>query len=75
MRKMLKTDGVEERKWVKRWENVSRKIKYLQKKENLSIPVIIELLEDAFQSAIRLYPPKPTSGLVEQQKWFRKLRK
>jgi len=50
-------------------------MKCLQKKENVSIPVTIELLEDAFQSAIRLYPPKTTSGLVEQQKWFRKLRK
>jgi len=74
MRKMVKT-GIEERKWVKRWDNVNRKMKCLQKKENVSISVTIELLEDAFQSAIRLYPPKPTSGLVEQQKWFRKLRK
>jgi len=62
------------RKWVKRRDKVN-KMSTLSEKENLSIARIIEVLEDAFLSALRLYPPEPTSGLVEQQKWFAKLRK
>ncbi|MCX8044998.1 MAG: hypothetical protein N3B18_12835 [Desulfobacterota bacterium] len=34
----------------------------------------IEILEDALQAALRHNPPLPTSGLVDQQRWFNKLR-
>jgi len=32
-------------------------------------------LDDACCSAVRLFPPKPVSGLVEQQKLLRRLGK
>jgi len=33
----------------------------------------IETFNGFFRDAARRYAPKPTSGLVEQQYWFRKL--
>lgn len=35
---------------------------------------IIEALDDAFESAMRLTPARRTSGMVEQQFWFARLR-
>jgi hypothetical protein len=35
----------------------------------------IEQLSDAFESARRHWSPPATSGLVEQQRWFAKLRR
>jgi hypothetical protein len=30
----------------------------------------IPAFDGLFEGAIRAFPPKPTSGLVEQQRWF-----
>jgi hypothetical protein len=35
---------------------------------------IIEALDDAFESAMRHTPARHTSGMVEQQFWFARLR-
>ncbi len=41
----------------------------------VSLPETILALTDACQSALRLNPPQPTSGLIEMQKVFRSLMK
>jgi len=34
---------------------------------------VLKTLESAFNHALRTLPPRPSSGLVEMQKWFAKL--
>jgi hypothetical protein len=41
---------------------------------NSNTAAAIEQLSDAFESALRYYPPPATSGLVEQQQLFARLR-
>ena len=36
---------------------------------------ILALLESAFNHAVKSQPPRPSSGLIEMQQWFAKLRK
>jgi hypothetical protein len=35
----------------------------------------IPAFDGLFEAAVRDFPPKPTSGLVEQQRWFRRAKK
>jgi hypothetical protein len=35
---------------------------------------VLALLEDVFDHGVRTRPPRPSSGLVEMQAWFAKLR-
>jgi len=44
-----------------------------KKLENLNVQEALAALEDEFNAAVKL-GPKETSGLVEMQKWFAKLR-
>jgi hypothetical protein len=36
---------------------------------------VLTVLESAFNHALRTMPPRQSSGLVEMQKWFAKLRR
>lgn len=62
--------------WVKRWKKTGPEIERIHANESMSLKIsqVIEMLEDAFQSAISLYPAKPFSGLIEQQRWFKRLK-
>ncbi len=64
------------RRWVARWKKAGPELERIRKEELAHVDVrqAIESLEDAFQSAILHFPPKPTSGLVEQQRWYKRLR-
>lgn len=64
------------RSWVKRWEGAGFVLERLKREElvNANTQKAIELLDDAFESAIRLNPPMPTSGLVEQQRLFQQVK-
>jgi hypothetical protein len=33
------------------------------------------VLEELFEMALRAFPPRPSSGLIEQQRWFQRLYK
>jgi hypothetical protein len=44
-----------------------------KKLQNLNVQEALAALEDEFNAALKL-GPKQTSGLVEMQKWFGKLR-
>lgn len=69
-----KTDAM--RQWVARWQKAGPELERIRREELLHTDVrnSIELLEDAFQSAILNYPASATSGLIEQQRWFMRLR-
>ncbi len=62
--------------WTERWRRTGEELARLRGDEtgNYSLARICELLEDAFQAALLNNPPEPGSGLVEQQKYFMRLR-
>ncbi len=64
------------RQWIRNWEVVAPVLEELRAEaiRNSDSAVAIEQLSDAFESARRHYPPATTSGLVEQQRLFSRLR-
>lgn len=69
----LKTDAM--RKWVARWQKAGPELERIRLKElrQTDVAASIERLEDSFQSALLNYPARITSGLIEQQRWFKRL--
>jgi len=65
------------RRWVETWKQAGPELEAILRKEIEKIDVQKELaaLEGAFNHAIRSVRPEPTSGLVEMQAWFSKLRR
>lgn len=64
----------EQKKIILIWKNASKLLEEIRRNEikNCSTPKELMCLRDAFESALFLYKPKDTSGLVEQQKYFMK---
>ncbi|MGD0620778.1 MAG: hypothetical protein ABSB67_24385 [Bryobacteraceae bacterium] len=65
------------RLWVKTWEKAGPeleaiRIREMREADNLKV---LEMLEGAFNHAARTLPPRPSSGLVEMQAWFAKMRR
>ena len=65
------------RAWVNGWKETAKVMEKLRREEirNLNISEEILSLTDASESALKMYPPKPTSGLIEMQRFFMKLKK
>ena len=65
------------RRWIKAWENASLSLKELKKKE-LSADDYYErnwkILDEMLQYACENSTPRPSSGLVEQQRLFMKMK-
>jgi hypothetical protein len=64
------------RRWVETWKQAAPELKAIRRREiqqadNLQV---LASLESAFNHAIRTMPPRKSSGLVEMQVWFKKLR-
>ena len=62
--------------WVDTWAKAAPE---LQKVRDADIraadtSAMIECTNLLFRDAVKNFPPKPTSGLIEQQHWFMKLR-
>ncbi len=64
------------RQWIRNWEEAAPVLERLRDEAiRHSDPAkAIEQLSDAFESARRHHPPATTSGLVEQQRLFARLR-
>jgi len=62
--------------WIRNWEEAAPVPEQLraQVSRNSDTAKAIEQLSDAFESARRHCPPATTSGLVEQQRLFARLR-
>lgn len=63
------------RLWVETWKRAGPELEAIRREEvrdadNLEV---LDALEDAFNDALRL-PPRESSGMVEMQRWFAKLR-
>lgn len=65
------------RRWVETWKRAGPELEAIRRKEIEKINVLESLaaLEGAFNYATRNLPPRDSSGLVEMQKWFAKLRR
>jgi len=63
------------RRWVETWKQAGPELEAIRREEirNLEPRHVLALLEDAFNQALQL-PPRPSSGLVEMQDWFARLR-
>jgi L-amino acid N-acyltransferase YncA len=62
---------------VETWEKAGPeleaiRIREIREADNLKV---LEMLEGAFNHAARTLPPRPSSGMVEMQAWFAKLRR
>jgi len=63
------------RRWVRNWEETAPLLEEIRRREicELDIHQVLANLEDAFNYAIRAFPPRPTSGLVEMRRLLDKL--
>jgi hypothetical protein len=64
------------RQWIQNWEAVAPVLEELRAEaiRNSDTAAAIEQLSDAFESARLHWTPPTTSGLVEQQRLFARLR-
>jgi hypothetical protein len=64
------------RRWVDAWREAGPRLEELRRNETAEADnlQVLAQLESAFNYAITL-PPRESSGIVEMQRWFRKLRK
>ena len=68
------------RRWVRTWQKASRKLAKIRKAElkkldTKSVQKAMLQLSDALEDAIARFPSRKSSGLVEQQAWFKRLRR
>ena len=65
------------RAWARTWEKTGELLENIRREEmrESSLPETILALTDACESALLLNPPQPTSGLIEMQRIFRRLKK
>jgi hypothetical protein len=61
--------------WVETWKEAGPDLDRIRQREIQAAEdrKVLALLESAFNNALRTAPPRPSSGLVEMQKWFAKL--
>lgn len=75
MRGMEADDAESLKHWVECWKNAGPRLEALRREaiRNTDTTQALMNLTGAFQSALLHHPPAPTSGLIEQQAWFKKL--
>ena len=71
------TEAKKLKEWVKNWKSLGPRLEKLRIAEyrNSDLSETIFALSDASEAALRAHPPKPTSGLVEMQRLFAKMRR
>jgi hypothetical protein len=64
------------RLWVQTWKEAGPRLQAIRHREIQEADNLKALasLEGAFNHAQRTLPPRPSSGMVEMQRWFAKLR-
>lgn len=74
--KAMKDNTEKLREWANTWRKTGKILDNINRQEmrEASLPETILALSDACKSALLLHPPQPTSGLIEMQKVFRRLK-
>ncbi len=69
-------DKEQEKQWVAAWGRAGARLAELEREDLRKTDTQKSLmnLACAYESCRLHHKPRPTSGLVEQQRWFRKLR-
>ena len=64
------------RRWVQTWKVAGPLLEQIRAEEIRAADTVksMEILDDAFSSAVWLNKPRPSSGLVEQQEIFSRAR-
>ncbi|MEX2284537.1 MAG: hypothetical protein WEE89_18760 [Gemmatimonadota bacterium] len=70
-----KADSPELKAWVATWHAAGDALAQVRRDElrQLNTAQALEQLADAFEHALRIAPILRTSGLIDQQRWFRRL--
>jgi hypothetical protein len=65
------------KRWVETWKKAAPALSAIRRRELREVDTQTALinLAEAFESCRLHFTPAPTSGLVEQQAWFKMLRK
>ena len=63
--------------WVQTWKEAGPELEAIRRREIREADNLQALasMESAFNHAARTMPPRPSSGMVEMQAWFAKLRR
>lgn len=70
-------DHEQRRAWVRNWQEVGPLLQAIRHAETRRTDTLVALaaLAGAFDHAVQTCPPRPTSGLVDQQAMFARLRR
>jgi hypothetical protein len=74
---MTEAEKDQVRAWIRNWEKLGPILEDLRRQDIRQADTLraIPAFDGAFESAVRDSPPKPWSGLIEQQRLFQKARK
>ena len=74
---MTEAEKEQVRAWIRNWEKTGPILEELRWKSIREADTVraIAAFDGAFQTAVRDIPPKPWSGLIEQQRLFQLARK
>ena len=73
---MTELEKIQTRAWIRNWAETGPLLE-AQRDAELRVTNTVKamlLLDDAFASAVWMNPPRPTSGLVEQQEIYARAR-
>ncbi len=64
------------KRWVQTWVEAGPELQRVRDADIRAADTasMIECTTALFRDAVQNFPPKPTSGLIEQQSWFMKFR-
>jgi hypothetical protein len=70
-----RSSSIELRRWVQTWREAGKALARIKRDEleQIVTATAVSQLADAFDAALKNAPSRATSGLVEQQRLFRRL--
>lgn len=73
---MEKQEKEQMKQWIKTWEKAGKALEEVRKKEirETNTQESIPAFDDVFKFTILNVKPKDTSGLVEMQSWFKRMK-
>jgi hypothetical protein len=71
---MSEQEKTRARQCIEAWRRAGPELDRMRREDirRADTPAAIRAFDGLFESVVRDFPPKPMSGLVEQQRWFRR---